>query len=93
MSADVQNAKGDPKVKVYEIVVNGTPATVADETVTFEQVVMIAFPGPIDANVIYSVAYRNARGGRGGSGTLVAGGSVKVKEKGTSFNVTATTRS
>lgn len=91
MSTDVQVTEA-AQVKDYEIVVNGTPATVRKERVTFEEVVAIAFPGASDPNVTYSVTYRKADEGRG-SGTLVAGGSVEVKKKGTSFNVTATTRS
>jgi hypothetical protein len=80
------------RVKGYEIVVNGTPDTVQEQRVTFEQVVKIAFPAASDPNVTYSVTYRKAHQDRSG-GTLVAGGSVEVKKKGTSFNVVATTRS
>ncbi|WP_165553113.1 multiubiquitin domain-containing protein [Kribbella speibonae] len=43
--------------------------------------------------MIYSVAYRKANGGHGGTGTLTPDTSVKVKKKGTSFDVTPTTRS
>ncbi len=75
----------------YEIVINGSEFRVADETVTYEQAVALGFPGT-DPAVIYSVVYRKARGGHGGSGTLAAGASVVVK-KGTSFDVTPTTRS
>ena len=39
------------------------------------------------------IAYKNAVAPHGGSGTLVAGESVKVKKKGTSFDVRLTTRS
>lgn len=80
------------KTKNYEIVVNGTPFPVHDETVTYEQVVHLGFPQS-DPEIIYSVAYRKAQGGHGGSGTLVPGASVTVKKKGTSFDVTPTTRS
>ena len=77
--------------KVYDIVVNGTRAVVHDESVSYEQVVKIAFPAP-EPGVTYSVAYHNADTPHGGSGILVPGESVKVKE-GMSFNVTSTTRS
>lgn len=80
------------KTKDYEIVVNGTPFEVHNEIVTYEQVVQLGFPHA-SAEIIYSVAYRKAQGGRGGSGTLVTGTSVTVKKKGTSFDVTPTTRS
>jgi hypothetical protein len=76
----------------YEIVINGSRFEVKDETVTYEQVVALGFSGA-DPNVIYSVAYRRAKGGHGGSGTLVPGTSVTVKKKGTTFDVTPTTRS
>jgi hypothetical protein len=84
--------KGQPKDKDYEIAINGTRAVVEYETVTYEQVIDLGFPAR-DPAVIYSVAYRKAKGGHGGSGTLVPGGSVTVKKKGTSFDVTPTTRS
>ncbi|WP_166509497.1 multiubiquitin domain-containing protein [Blastococcus sp. TF02-8] len=86
------SAKNPTKDKDYEIVINGSRFEVDAETVTYEQVVNLGFPHG-DPNVIYSVAYRKAKGGHGGSGTLVPGTSVTVKKKGTSFDVTATTRS
>lgn len=85
-------ADGKKKDKDYEILINGTPFVVEDEVVTHEQVVALAFPDSAPG-VGYSVVYRNARGGRGGSGTLPARGTVRVKQKGTSFYVTPTTRS
>jgi len=93
MSSAAEASKTDPngKDKECEIVVNGTAHVVPDDDVTYEQLVALAFPGASDPNVTYSVAYRKAHG-NGGSGTLVADGSVKAK-KGTSFNVTPTTRS
>nr|MDT0663521.1 multiubiquitin domain-containing protein [Micromonospora sp. DSM 115978] len=69
----------------YVIVVNGTLAGVDLPNVSYEQVVEIAFPGPDDPNVTYSVAFRNAEG-RPGSGLLVAGRFVEAKKKGTSFS-------
>lgn len=91
MSSELDTAKHGGKEKEIEIIVNGTPYSISDPEVTYEQVVQLAFPGANDPNVTHSVAYRKAHG-NGGSGTLVAGGHVKVK-KGTSFNVTPTTRS
>lgn len=84
--------KGQPNDKGYEIAINGSPAVVENETVAYEQVVDLGFPGH-DPEIVYSVAYRKASGGHGGRGTLVSGGSVTVKKKGTSFDVTPTTRS
>jgi hypothetical protein len=93
MTVQDQVAEASHKHKDYEIVVNGTLVTVEQEDVSYEQVVEIAFPGAHNPNVTYSVAYRKADEPHGGSGVLVAGGSVTVKRQGTSFNVTPTTRS
>ena len=82
-----------PGEKVYEIVVNGTLAPVGHARVSYEEVVQIAFPVPPPNVSFYSVTYRNADGPHGGTGMLVAGGSVTVKREGTSFDVVATIRS
>lgn len=90
--AEVETAgRGHTGTGGYEIVINGTEFRVAGETVTYEQAVGLGFPGA-DPAVMYSVVYRKARGGHGGSGTLAVGTSVVIK-KGTSFDVTPTTRS
>lgn len=89
---DAHGADGKKKDKDYEILINGTPFVVEDEVVTHEQLVALAFPDSAPG-VEYSVVYRNAKGGHGGSGTLPARGTVRVKQKGTSFYVTPTTRS
>jgi hypothetical protein len=76
----------------FEIVVNARQRTVNARTVTFEQVVQIAFPGPHDPNVVFSMTYRHAASSPH-AGELGAGGSVEVKKKGTVFNVTRTVQS
>ena len=73
------------------ILVNGRPRTVAKRTITFAEVVTLAYPTPPGPNTIYSVTYRGARGNKP-SGTLAEGGSVKIKNK-TTFNVTPTDKS
>jgi hypothetical protein len=78
--------------KTYEIVINGTPYDLDNEVVTYESLGALAFPGH-DSMAIFTVAYKNAIASHGGSGTLVAGESVKVKQKGTTFDVRLTTRS
>ena len=83
--------EGKGKGKDLEIVINGSKFVVEDEVVTYEQVVALAFPTG-EPGVTYSVAYRKAKGGHGGAGVLAPGASVTVK-KGTSFDVTPTTRS
>lgn len=82
----------DKREKTYEVVINGTPYDLDDEVVTYEALGALAFPGH-DPAAIFTVAYKNAIASHGGSGTLVAGESVKVKKKGTSFDVRLTTRS
>lgn len=77
--------------KTYAVVINGTPHTLDDEVVSYESLGALAFPGH-DPAAIFTVAYKNAIAPHGGSGTLVAGESVKVKKKGTSFDVRLTTR-
>jgi hypothetical protein len=75
----------------YEIVVNGELKTVQDETVTYEQVVALAYPNPPAPGTRFTVTFRNAHHPREGS--LAPGGSVQVKKEGTVFNVHATTKS
>ena len=77
--------------KTYAVVINGTPHDLHDEVVSYESLGALAFPGH-DPAAIFTVAYKNAIAPHGGSGTLVAGESVKVKKKGTSFDVRLTTR-
>lgn len=74
-----------------EIVVNTRARTVPKSSVTFEQIVELAFPGPHEANVVFSMTYRKAASVPH-AGELGAGGKVEVK-KGTIFNVTRTVQS
>jgi len=84
--------ESEKKAKDYEVVINGTPVELDEDTVTYEQLCNLAFPGH-DPQAMFSVAYRNAIAPQGGSGTLVADESVHVKKKGTTFDVRLTTRS
>lgn len=88
-SEHVSRAKKD---KTYDVVINGTPVELDAETVTYEQLADLAYPEH-DPQAMFSVAYRNADASHGGRGTLVAGESIRVKKKGTSFDVRLTTRS
>lgn len=77
----------------YLILVNSVAETVPDKHVTFEQVVKLAYPNaPAEANVTFSMTYRNAAS-LPHAGELGEGGSVEVKKKGTIFNVTRTVQS
>jgi hypothetical protein len=75
----------------FEIVVNAEPQTVPSETVTYEQVVRLAYPTPPSPETRFTVTFRNAKEPKQGS--LAPGQSVKVKQRGTVFNVKATGKS
>ena len=83
------NAKR-PTVEI-EIIVNTRPRTVPGPEVTFEQIVEMAFPGPHEPNVVFSMTYRKAAS-TPHAGELGAHGSVTIKQ-GTVFNVTRTVQS
>lgn len=76
----------------FEIIVNARHHTVESETLRFEELVQLAFPGAQpDPNVFYSMTYRNAASDPR-AGELGPGGTVTVKN-GTIFNVTRTDKS
>jgi hypothetical protein len=79
------------KDKAYEIVVNGEQHEVHAETLTFEQIVAIAFPTPPSAEARFTVTFRGAKKPKEGS--LKPGGQVEIKKDGAVFNVTPTTKS
>jgi len=76
------------KGKTYAIVVNGTQEVWTDETISYQQVVQLAFPGS-PADVLYTVSYASPHGQ---DGMLAPGQKTHVKE-GMSFNVVKTNRS
>jgi Multiubiquitin len=81
-----------PRLPVeIEIIVNTRPRLVRGPTVTFEQIVELAFPGPHEANVVFSMTYRKAASAPH-AGELGAHGVVTIKQ-GTVFNVTRTVQS
>jgi len=83
----------DKPDKQITVIVNGTEHAVPDETVTFEEVVEIAFPGhPNNPDIVFSVTFEKADS-KPHQGTLAAGGKVTVKKHGTVFDVTQTNRS
>ncbi|MDX3807691.1 multiubiquitin domain-containing protein [Bosea thiooxidans] len=79
-----------PPVEI-EIIVNTRSRLVRGTTVTFEQIVELAFPGPHAPNVVFSMTYRKAAS-TPHAGELGAHGVVTIK-KGTVFNVTRTVQS
>ncbi len=93
MSNAQENKKEAPgNKKDVTIIVNGQQRTVRKEELSFAEVVALAFDNPpTGPNVIFTITYRRGQGDKP-EGTLVAGGTVKVKE-GMIFNVTATDQS
>ncbi|MGA2155925.1 MAG: multiubiquitin domain-containing protein [Bryobacteraceae bacterium] len=78
--------------KTYTIYVNGQPKVVATKTVTYEQIVALAFPNPhTGQNMLYTVGYEDGPH-QNPSGSLMPGGKVRVKD-GMIFNVTPTDKS
>ena len=77
--------------KTFTIIVNAREHKVDDGLVSFEQVVLLAYPTPPQGeNVLFTITYRNAEGGA--DGQLMPGQSITVKN-GTHFNVRVTDKS
>jgi len=81
----------DKQFKI-SLIVNGRPKQWIEKTITFEQVVVLAFgtydPNP---NKVYTVSYDNGPN-ENPAGSMVRGSKVLVKDK-MIFNVTATDKS
>jgi hypothetical protein len=70
----------------YIIIVNAVEHPVTDETVTYEQVVNLAYPsGPNGPDISYSVTFEDAKEPK--QGTLAVAGSVIVNKRNTVFDV------
>jgi hypothetical protein len=83
---------GPARPKKFTIIVNGQQKTVTTRTVTFEEIVKLAFPNPpTGPNIIFTVGYEDGPHANP-SGSLLPGGKVKVKD-GMIFNVTPTDKS
>ncbi|QSO53143.1 multiubiquitin domain-containing protein [Alicyclobacillus sp. ALC3] len=74
----------------YRIIVNGEKKIVESDVISYDAVVLLAYPTPPAPNTIYTVSYEKAKDPH--EGELVAGQSVTIKE-GTEFDVTPTTKS
>jgi hypothetical protein len=78
--------------KTYTIYVNGQKKVVTTKTVTFDQIVKLAYPTPPSGeNILYTVSYEDGPPANP-QGSLTEGQTVKVKN-GMIFNVTATDKS
>ncbi len=79
-------------VKEFTIIVNGREKKVANQVLTFQQVLALAYPTPpTGQNVEITITYRKADS-EPHDGNLIPGATVKVRN-GTVFNVTATDKS
>lgn len=76
----------------FAIVINGELAVVPHETVSYTEVVAIAYPVPPTPDTTFTVSFRKAKGPRH-EGLLVEGQTVEVKTAGTIFNVAPTGKS
>lgn len=82
----------EAKDKEYLTVINGTPVELDHDVLTYLELGNLAFPGhQLEAE--FAITYNHAHGAHGGSGTLLAGESVTIKKKGTTFNVRLANRS
>ena len=80
------------KPKVYAIIVNGRQKEILTKTLTFDQVVALAFnPLPSGPNVQFTVTYRKGPR-KNHEGSMTEGESVRVKD-GMIFDVTETNKS
>ena len=78
--------------EVYQIIVNGRKKEVSTKTLTFSQVVALAFnPVPSGPNVQFSVTYRKGPN-QNHEGTMTEGETVRIKD-GMIFDVTETNKS
>jgi hypothetical protein len=77
--------------RVFEIIVNAERKEVETRTLTFWEVVTLAFPDPNGSIFDFTVTYKKALGPKH-EGSLIDGGTVKIKN-GTIINVTKTNKS
>lgn len=78
--------------KEFTIIVNGRKKEVPTKTLSFDQLVALAFnPVPVGPNVMFTITYRKGPH-KNPEGTLTEGGTVRIKD-GMIFDVTETNRS
>lgn len=88
--SNINSEQAPGQNKTHTIVVNARPREVTGPSVSYADVVMLAFPNDAsNQDSDFTVAYANPHGK---DGTLVAGQEIHVKE-GMVFNVTKTNRS
>lgn len=92
MATETEKKPDKPKHETT-IIVNAEEKTTTEKELSFEEVVSVAYDGnpPSGPNWEFTVTYRRGHGNKP-EGSLVAGGTVKVKER-MIFNVGATDKS
>ncbi|MGB7220080.1 MAG: multiubiquitin domain-containing protein [Vicinamibacterales bacterium] len=91
-SAQEHPGEGHGHDKEFTIIVNGRQKMVTAKEMSFADIVALAFDNPpTGPNIVFTVTYRKGEGDKP-EGTLVPGGTVKIKD-GMVFNVTATDKS
>jgi hypothetical protein len=76
----------------FAIIINGELAVVPRETVSFEEVVAIAYPVPPTEETTFTVVFRKAKS-KPHNGNLAERQTVEVRKEGTVFDVYPTGRS
>jgi hypothetical protein len=79
----------DEHIKTYKIFVNGVEKDLTHDVITYEEVVRLFIPQPVEGT-IYAVSFEHANEPK--EGELVAGQSVTIKQN-TEFDVDDTGRS
>jgi Multiubiquitin len=83
---------GPAEPKKFSIIINGQQKVVTTKTVTFAEIVKLAFPTPpVGNDILYTISYEDGPPANL-QGSLLEGGTVKVKNW-MIFNVTATDKS
>lgn len=80
-----------PKPISYQIFVNTRPHVVTESTITYQQLVQLAYPGSHDPNLIYTITYQQAAT-QPPAGDLNPGCTLHIKQ-GTRINVSPTVQS
>jgi hypothetical protein len=81
----------EPETRIT-VIVNGRPKHVETRTLSFDEVIRLAFdPVPSGPNILFTISYENGPR-ENPEGSLMEGGTVKIKS-GMIFNVTATDKS
>ena len=88
----VTEREGESRGTEFAIVINGELAVVPHETMSYAEVVSIAFPVPPGPDTTYTVTFRKAKSPRH-EGILVEGETVEVRKEGTTFDVVPTGKS